>query len=71
MQSIADDCFIRHNANYTNDVGAQLNGGQSAFFYLAEDFVSYLKTNSDPRLIAISVRYPGAKSGADQVESKA
>jgi len=71
MQSIADDCFIRHNANYANDVGNQLNGGQSAFFYLAEDFVSYLKTNNDPRLLAISVRYPGAKSGADQVESKA
>ena len=71
MQSIADDCVIRHNANYANDVGNQLNGGQSAFFYLAEDFVTYLKSNNDPRLTAISVRYPGAKSGADQVESKA
>lgn len=71
MQSIADDCFIRHNANYAYDIGNQLNGGQSAFFYLAEDFVTYLKTNNDPRLVAISVRYPGAKSGADQVESKA
>ncbi len=71
MQSNDDNCVIRHNANYPNDVGNQLNGGQSAFFYLADDFVSFLKTNNDPRLTAISVRYAGAKSGADQKESNA
>lgn len=71
MQSIDDNAVIRHTANFANDIGNQLNGGQSAFFYLAEDFVNYLKTNNDPRLTSIAVRYVGALSGANQVETKA
>ena len=71
MQSIDDNAVIRHTANFSNDIGNQLNGGQSAFFYLAEDFVNYLKNNNDPRLVSISVRYVGAASGANQIESKA
>ena len=71
MQSIDDNAVIRHTANFPNDIGNQLNGGQSAFFYLAEDFVTYLKSNNDPRLASIAVRYAGARSGADQVEAKA
>ena len=71
MQSNADNAMLRHNASFTNPVGSQLNGGQSAFFYLAEDFVEYLKTNNDPRLASIAVRYVGATSGAQQVEAKA
>ena len=71
MQSNDDNCVIRHNANFPNDVGNQLNGGQSAFFYLADDFVGFLKSNSDPRLASIAVRYVGAKSGADQKEANA
>jgi hypothetical protein len=66
MQSNADNAIIRHTANFTNNIGAQLNGGQSAFFYLAEDFVSYLMDNNDPRLASIAVRYVGATSGAGQ-----
>lgn len=71
MQSNADNAIIRHNASFANPVGSQLNGGQSAFFYLAEDFVSFLKSKDDPRLMAIAVRYVGASSGAQQVESRA
>lgn len=71
MQSNADNAIIRHNANFANPIGSQLNGGQSAFFYLAEDFVDFLKKTNDPRLEAIAVRYVGATSGAQQIESKA
>lgn len=71
MQSNADNAIIRHNANFANPIGSQLNGGQSAFFYLAEDFVDFLKKANDPRLEAIAVRYVGATSGAQQIESRA
>lgn len=71
MQSNADNAIIRHNSNFANPIGAQLNGGQSAFFYLAEDFVDFLRKTNDPRLEAIAVRYVGAASGAQQIESRA
>ena len=71
MLSNADNAIIRHNANFANPIGSQLNGGQSAFFYLAEDFVDFLKKANDPRLEAIAVRYVGATSGAQQIESRA
>jgi hypothetical protein len=71
MQSVDDNAIIRHTANFVNDAGNQLNGGQSAFFYLAEDFVNYLKSNNDPRLASIAVRYMGALSGGNQTESRA
>lgn len=71
MQSNADNAIIRHNSNFANPIGSQLNGGQSAFFYLAEDFVEFLKKANDPRLEAIAVRYVGATSGAQQIESRA
>ena len=71
MQSNDDNAILTHNSNFANDVGNQLNGGQSAFYYLAEDFVSYLQSNNDPRLTSIAVRYNGALSGANQIESKA
>lgn len=38
---------------------------------MAEDFVDFLKKTNDPRLEAIAVRYVGATSGAQQIESKA
>ncbi|MBC7892278.1 MAG: SusD/RagB family nutrient-binding outer membrane lipoprotein [Sphingobacteriaceae bacterium] len=71
MQSNDDNAIIRHTANFSNPVGGQLNGGQSAFFYLAEDFVDFLSKTADPRLSSIAVRYVGATSGAQQVESRA
>ncbi|WP_353184802.1 SusD/RagB family nutrient-binding outer membrane lipoprotein [Parapedobacter lycopersici] len=71
MESNDDNAIIRHNANFNNPIGSQLNGGQSAFYYLTEDFVDYLKMNDDPRLTSIAVRYIGATSGADQTEGLA
>ena len=71
MQSNDDNALLRHTANFSNPVGAQLNGGQADFFYLAKDFVDYLKENNDPRLASIAVRYVGAKSAVDQKEPKA
>ncbi len=71
MVSNDDNAVLRHTANFTNPVGSQLNGGQSAFFYLSEDFVDYLSKTNDPRLASIAVRYVGATSGAQQVESRA
>jgi hypothetical protein len=71
MDSNADNAVLYHNENYPNPIGNQLNGGQSGFFYMAEDFVEYLKSNNDPRLASISVRYVGASSGVDQNEDNA
>lgn len=71
MKSNVDNAIIKHTASFTNPVGSQLNGGQSAFFYLSEDFVDYLNQTKDPRLASIAVRYVGATSGAQQVESRA
>ncbi len=71
MSSNDDNAIIRHNADFQNQIGASLNGGQSAFFYLAEDFVRFLQDNGDPRLEAIAVRYVGASSGAQQGEARA
>ncbi|MGI8634822.1 MAG: SusD/RagB family nutrient-binding outer membrane lipoprotein, partial [Segetibacter sp.] len=71
MQSNDDNALIKHTANFQNNIGNQLNGGQSDFFYMAKGFVDYLKTNNDPRLTSIAVRYVGAKNKADQNEAKA
>ena len=71
MTSISDNAIIYHDANNTYDIGAQLNGGQSAFLFMCSDFISYLKDSNDPRLTSIAVRYVGALSGTEQVESRA
>lgn len=71
MQSNEDNVVLYHNANFPNPIGNQLNGGQSGFFYMAEDFVEYLQENNDPRLGSIAVRYVGAQSGVDHNETTA
>jgi len=63
----ADNASIKHDANYVNGVGNTLNGTEAANFYLAAPFVNALKTNSDPRLPAIAIRFVGATSGPAQV----
>jgi hypothetical protein len=63
----ADNAAIRHDGNYVNNTGNVLNGTEAANFYLAKPFVDALKTNSDPRLPAIAIRYVGANSGPAQV----
>ena len=71
MTENADNFVVRHDANYQNAVGNTLNGTERNNFYLVEAFVNYLKTNNDPRLAAIAVRYVGAKSGPDQTAALA
>jgi hypothetical protein len=71
MASNADNCFIKHDANYTNGIGNLLNSTEAANFYLAKPFVDYLKKTNDPRLKSIAVRYIGATSGPTQVVARA
>tara|TARA_R110002111_G_scaffold3003_1_gene19595 strand:+ start:4981 stop:6564 length:1584 start_codon:yes stop_codon:yes gene_type:complete len=71
MQSNDDNAVVRHNADYRNGVGTNLNGGQAPFYYLDQEFVDFLQDNNDPRLTSIGVRYIGALSGNDQVEENA
>lgn len=66
MQSNEDNALLRHNSQFQNGPGNSLNGGQAHFNYLVEDFVEFLKNTNDPRLEAISVRYPGAMGSTDQ-----
>ncbi len=66
-----DNVVIRHDGNYNNPYGVTLTGGEAANFYLAEPFVDALKSNNDPRLPAIAVRYVGATSGAAQTAAVA
>jgi len=62
----ADNAFIRHDANFNQPIGATLNGGEAANFYLTKPFVDQLKNTSDPRLQAIAVRYLGATGSTGQ-----
>ncbi len=62
----ADNAFIRHDANYQNQIGLTLNSTESANFYLTKPFVDSLKNRNDPRLKAIAIRYVGATSGGGQ-----
>lgn len=62
----ADNAFIRHDANYTSQIGGTLNSTEAANFYLTKPFVDSLKNRNDPRLQAIAVRYVGATSGGTQ-----
>ncbi|MCK8492378.1 SusD/RagB family nutrient-binding outer membrane lipoprotein [Spirosoma sp. RP8] len=71
MQSNADNAAVRNNANYQNPVGTTLNSTEAANYYLTKTFVDYLKTNADPRLASIAVRYVGAKSGPEQTSARA
>jgi hypothetical protein len=71
MTSNADNCFIKHDANYTNGIGSLLNSTEAANFYLAKPFVDHLKSTNDPRLKSIAVRYVGATSGPQQVAARA
>jgi hypothetical protein len=65
-----DNASIKHDANYVNPLGNTLNGTEAANFYLAEPFVDALKSNNDPRLKSIAVRYVGASQGNQQVADK-
>jgi hypothetical protein len=70
MQSNADNTVLKHTSLYINWMGEILNGREKSNFYLAEPFVNYLKTNSDPRLPVFSIRYVGATSGTQQTTAR-
>lgn len=71
FQSNADNSVIRNDAAaFQNPSGGTLNGTEANNYYLTANFVSYLKTNNDPRLAAISARYVGAKSGSEQTVAR-
>lgn len=71
ITSNADNAVVRHESNYRNAVSVTLNSTEAANYYLAAPFVNALKSNNDPRLRSIAVRYVGATSGPEQVASKA
>lgn len=71
MESNADNAVIRHNANYQNNLGSTLNSTEGSNIYLAAPFVNYLKSNNDPRLKSIAVRYVNAGSGPQQTPANA
>lgn len=71
MLSNADNAIIKYDANFSNGIGVTLTGTEAANFHLAKPFVDFLKNTSDPRLIAIAVRYVGANSGAAQTQAVA
>ena len=66
ITSNADNASIRHDANYKNPISQTLNSTEAANYYLTKPFVDELKNTSDPRLVAIAVRYKGATSGTAQ-----
>jgi len=67
ITSNEDNAVMRHDNNYANPVGNTLNSTEAANFYMTEPFVDRLKSNNDPRLVSIAVRYIGAESGPEQV----
>ena len=71
MQSNDDNAVVRHNADFRNGVGTNLNGGQAPFYYLDREFVNWMKDHNDPRLPSIAVRYIGARSEGEQTEANA
>jgi hypothetical protein len=71
MDSNDDNFVVRHDANYTNGIGATLNSTEANNYYLVEAFVNYLKSTNDPRLGSIAVRYVGATSGPQQSPDRA
>ncbi len=71
MESNLDNAVVRHNADFRNGVGTNVNGGQSPFYYLDEEFVNWMKDHNDPRLVSIAVRYVGAEQDGDQNEDNA
>lgn len=71
MKANDDDAIVRHSSQYLNAIGDFLNAAEANNYYLAEPFLNYLKSNNDPRLPSIAVRYVGATSGPNQVASRA
>ncbi|MEQ8337506.1 MAG: SusD/RagB family nutrient-binding outer membrane lipoprotein [Cyclobacteriaceae bacterium] len=67
MQSNDDNAVVRHDANFRNGLGTNLNGGQAGFYYIDREFMDWMQANNDPRLPVIATRYVDAATNGDQV----
>jgi hypothetical protein len=56
MQSNADNCYLKYNNTYPNPVTQQIQQLTNTY-YLAEPFVTQMKSTGDPRLKYISAVY--------------
>ncbi|MFB0495709.1 hypothetical protein ABID99_001946 [Mucilaginibacter sp. OAE612] len=56
MQSNADNCYLKYNNTYPNLVTQQIQQLTNTY-YLAEPFITQLKSTGDPRLKYISAMY--------------
>lgn len=56
MQSNADNCYLKYNNTYPNLVNQQIQQLTNTY-YLAEPFITQLKSTGDPRLKYISAMY--------------
>ncbi|MGF7040821.1 SusD/RagB family nutrient-binding outer membrane lipoprotein [Mucilaginibacter lappiensis] len=56
MQSNADNCYLKYNNTYPNPVTQQIQQLTNTY-YLAEPFITQLKSTGDPRLKYISAMY--------------
>lgn len=70
IKSNSDNASIKHDNNYRNPISNTLNSTEAANYYLTKPFVDELKSNNDPRLSAIAIRYKGAVSGPTQLPEK-
>lgn len=57
MESNADNVKIQYTSIFNSPLSNLWNGTEKANFYLAEPFVSYLKSTNDPRLKSIATKY--------------
>jgi len=71
MQSNDDNAVVRHNDNFQNYVGSELNSSESANFYMTKALVDFFKASNDPRLGVLAVRYVGATNGGQQTDAVA
>ena len=71
IQSNAGSAVVRHTSLYFNAIGTFVNGSEANNYFLTKTFVDYLKSNNDPRLKSIAVRYVGAASGPQQTPAAA
>jgi hypothetical protein len=62
MQANADNAFIQFNSTFNNPTGGWFQATERGNIYLAQPFVDYLKSTSDPRLKVISVKYASPAS---------
>jgi hypothetical protein len=66
MTSNDDNAMVRHTTEFPCGSCQTVNGVDGPMYYIAEDFVEFLRSRNDPRLGSIAVRYVRATSTEDQ-----